>query len=271
MERNYFQNKRPELSWWFDGNFLSQKITREFSEREANLREVLNQYQDVSALTHRIRTAFSDVHITVYHNGVSVRMFKGSPSESLSEQLPVGIEVCVIPRNEIVRRNKFPSALYYRQEWGSVMMYGCDWSDKVLPALLYHELGHALYHQVDKAASATAPPGSDLYIKEEVEMHEMESEILNATTKGQYFALIDEILSRERAKNFRDAIIGISLNDIKRHDVILEIQNANFQITSLTMAEFLIAVGLRWINQNREGSEKLKAELYRWVTTELSV
>ncbi|MDD4333472.1 MAG: hypothetical protein PHT51_05185 [Patescibacteria group bacterium] len=254
-----YLSKHPNTETWWLKNVDPRKLD-EFLEltqsKTRHLAELVQRFGNVSPLSVRIAKHFKLFHLTVYNHGMSFSINK-------ADEMPPedALEICFVPLDQ---DKEHPSAFYYRAEWKALMLSSVECPDPIFAPLLFHELVHALHHLVDKAASATAPPDSDLYVAEEIEAHELEAEILNAATNNRFYRHIDELLKRSGAHNFQEAIFAVTAKDLEKIDAITGGNTCSQKIASLAISQYLAVIGLRQIN--KEGGQLTeKIQLYRWL------
>jgi hypothetical protein len=149
------------------------------------------------------------------------------------------------------------------------MISATAWPSGLLAAELYHELGHAL---ADKKgfASARASQDSDEYIAEEVAMHELEAVVLNAASKGGYFAKLDAILKREEVSSPKEVRDSVTLEDLRALDRDLGCEKVGPEAAGVLLDEHFLVLGMRYIDTHLPVDQRLEAkiELYRWLRQE---
>lgn len=231
----------PEKNW-----DLVFSVTDTLDRR---IRHVVEKYRTVSPFADTLAAAFRTYISTVAFRGYSARLTRTEAgAKQFADVEPTGrtLEVCFIPRVEMPH---YPSPLYYRHEWGSLMVALVDWPDALFPAMLFHELGHAYAHRVQHRASATAPPSSELYVSEEVEMHDLETCVLDAATHGGFAALLDEIVRRAATDAHPAAVLaGIQFGDIAKLEQLCGATGSGPTVLSALHAQFVYAVGVRYID-----------------------
>jgi hypothetical protein len=249
------------------------------------LRGLLDRYKDVSPLSRRIHGQYRNFLPSKFVNGISQSLMnqprQADGSELTAEQLVAlfhaqsnQLEVCLMTPAQRNHPDLLPNSLYYRKEWGSVMADSLQWSDAFLAAITYHEFGHALRHRVDAAPSATAPGNSDLWISEEVEMHELEYQVLDMAVQGRFSQQLDRIIDRVPESDvtlefYRSVADAISAQDWQDFDNLFGLRSAGPKMTSIHCAQFLISLGFRCIERLFPEQERRnrQIEYYRFVTT----
>ncbi|MBU0743582.1 hypothetical protein KJ554_14715 [bacterium] len=260
----YIFKRNNKDVWWFESAY-----TRDFSTRAQKLEEskksiinVLEKYKDTNDLMKRIAKNFKTFYTSVYLNGVSQKIYLEGDSILSSESYD--IEICFISKDQ---RKGHPSSMYYNSGWKALLISGVRHPDILFAAILCHELGHALFHIVDKAPSAVAEPGSDLFIHEEVVMHELEADIIDKGTNGKYYQYVDNLIaSLKGKKNFVDILEKIGVQDLRELDKITGAEQYGPAVARNASSEYFITIGFRFIDQWGGGRLKRKIEFYRWFT-----
>ena len=268
---NYLLSKSQNVNWWFESEEedfipLAGKITL----AERNIKKIIAQYKDDSPLVKRIADNFDIDMVSIYYHGVSKSVMIGQAGSF--EPSSRSLEVCFIPRNQYLSAT-FPSGLYYWQDWQAIMIAGIDWSPGIFEAVFLHEMGHAIRHRVDHDPSATAAPGTDLYISEEVAMYELEQQILDVYSSGAFTAAIDQLLADGKTKDYKKFIRQLSPQDLFLLDKALGFENISRFEASYIAPEYLFAIGFRLIDQTTSDSKlahQQKVQYYRWLTSALS-
>ncbi len=223
----------------------------------------MERYRSLSPLADEIYREFSKLRVTYFKDGLSTFLALSTDSPPIQERM---LEVCFVPRDQAVRY-AFPSSCYYRQDWRALMLAAVRYPDIVFSGLVMHELGHALRHQ-QGVPSAVAPQQSESYILEEIEMHKLENAVYNAETDGRYYGRVDRIIARESdARDFRDAVLGITQQDLVELDDVLGAHSAGQAVSNSLTMEHVFSVGLRHIELRVPPDEQLaqKVALYRWT------
>lgn len=255
--------------WLFGNEEFKEQIARTKKWGE-NAEQLLSKYVGVSVLAREIRERFTSLHISEFRDGIAVTNFISNEEAEEHVENPGSerkLEVSIVP---IIQRQKyqgtFPSNLYYRSEWGAVMVTGVVIPDVFLAALLYHEMGHALRHR-QGAPSSTAPANSDIWIWEEIEMHELEHHVLDSAVGGQLSKLYDEILARRSSDT--DLISRhVKIDDLIRFDQMFNLEKTGRELVGVYLAQFETGLRLRAVNIQKldEGSKrKKKIEVYRQI------
>ncbi len=176
---------------------------------------------------------------------------------------PAALEVCFIPSDQLGPED---SPLHFSQERNSVMIAAINWPPVVMAGIVMHEFGHALRFR-QHAASATAPKDSDEYCLEEIEMHELETLVLDSQTGGRYTAWLDEVLLRTpHPREVREVVYGITAEDLRLLDVLMGSQGAGIRVGNAVLSQAVTALGLRAIDRSFAGDRKMKIEFYKRVS-----
>lgn len=265
MVDQYFKGK-PKDQWWCTGYPPRPEQFGEFIARtetvKAKVEELVQRYRDVTPLAQEIAAAFPRFYVSVYTQGTSARLLRGTVAEASLPELDQ-LEVCFIPEREM---GAHPSALYYKPEWRALMIAGVEWPDAALAAFLYHELGHTLRHR-QGAVSATAPPGSDLYDDEEIAMHLLEADVLSVATGGQFARHVGAIITRfPVARDWRQAVLKLRADDLEQLDTLLGCRQSGWTVAQLLVAEYSLILGLTAIPVMPQAAyQQERRACYRWL------
>ena len=246
-------------SWWLRRVSPTNPMpTISMTENYKSLiQSALERYASVSPLAGSIAKSFPVKHISIFHRGSSVVFAMGE----VPQILPGSQEICFIPQ---AQSKPHPSALYYKSDWGALMISAISYPSKVFAALVFHELGHVKSHKIDKAKGAFAKHGTNDWIEEEVVMHELEADILNAASNGEFYEYIDRLVGG--ASSYQDAISRVRLKDLQKLDKIIGCVECGFQVSNLMIAQYFMSIGMRHFKQVRVADEHRKRiELYRFV------
>ena len=139
--------------------------------------------------------------------------------------------------------------------------------DVFLAAVLYHEMGHALFDKRG-TASSSAPALSDYWVNEEVVMHELEGQVLDAASEGKLARLYDAILARTPPPaSFQDIIGAITDDDLLEFDRIFGLEQEPERLASIYLAAFEIGLLFRAVDEFCPEAVRLhkKVTAYRWA------
>lgn len=261
----YMEQRQPDL-WWFtkpptipDG---LEQAARLIQSRKELIERMVQKYRLTAPLALRIAESFPKFRVSIYAGDHSVSVFGQESKTTLDAK---NLEIAFIPASNAANH---PSSLYYKREWGTVMMMGVEYPEPVFAALFFHEAGHALYDQKDHNPSATAPIHSNLWLEEEVIMHELEQQILDAASGRKFSRQLDEIIARfpkaQQTKNFREIILAMTLEDFQALDHSIGCERCGPRLAAPLAAEYMLAVAFRVLNQHQTSlGEKIAA--YRWI------
>ncbi len=248
------RHRMYQEQWWLETlPTFTAKEEELFKRRRNLLVEILGKNKNMNDLTRRITTAFP-TFLLAYTDGKIVR----SAETRTKTDDP---NICFIPRDQI-GSGHHPSMLYWDISSGSVIMAAIEMPESILPGVLFHELGHALRQRVDQSASATAPTTSDLYISEEVEMHDLEAYVDDAVNGKTYLAAVDGIVEQCHGTHPLDVMGVISSEDLERLDTILGAARVDGRIAGSVIIRHLYILGARAIERSNGGMEKINLAFY---------
>lgn len=259
----YLEQHTAQDAWWLVANNNADMAAenQQMERRRQEIIDVLAKYRDVSPLTKQISTAFTRFAMSMTIGNATV--MHGS-EKKIEEFKNSDMEIAFIPKQE---EGRHPAALYYDATQRKLAMYAVNWPKRLFAGLIYHELGHGLAHKQGKA-SALALDGSDLWIEEELEMHELEDVVIDKASDGAYFTALDRILDQQPSATWRDAVLNLTLADMQRLDTVLECRNAGPIPANTLGAQYMFAVGSRFIARSQESDAQKateKIQLYRFL------
>ncbi|EKD46151.1 MAG: hypothetical protein ACD_68C00131G0004 [uncultured bacterium] len=270
VQQQYFLNKLPAQYWLVgfptDYHDLQEKLIAKGEELTRKCEEALQKFRDLSPQAKEIASTFPKLG-NAFFNGVTTVQLTTSLTGLRASQTQ--LQVCWTPQ---FWHNRMPASMYYERAFHAVLACGFDWPELALQSVFLHEAGHALCHHQNEM-SAFAPPGSDLYIDEEIVMHELEALAVNQATSGKYFALVSEIAAR--ADDWKQAISSIILDDLKKLDELYQAQGASQEVADLISSQLIIIVGFKSVEKqiptnDASTLQNAKREVYRQITSQYS-
>jgi hypothetical protein len=273
------RHNMPDRAWLTGREDIGQEIValQSFTTRLGGL---LDRYKDVSPLSRRIHGEFRQFRVSKFTNGVSYDPMPPPPDGNIEAMMlshMMMLEVCILPPAQRNHPMLLPNSMYYYQQWQAVMVDSLEWTDEFLAAIAYHEFGHALRHRIDRAPSSTAAGNSDLWISEEVEMHELEMHVLDASVQGRFNPLLDNIIARvgdrgASPETYQELADAITIEDWQAFDALFGIQPAGPRTNSLHAAQFVISLGFRFIERTGSPADRraLQTGYYRFVMGHLA-
>ncbi len=257
--------KKPDGWWLINSQPPSRELDRVIKQTKVEaevVKQAIERYRSTSPLTQEIAKAFPKFHFSLTIGGSSVTL--AHHKDELSIDPITGLEIAFIPMME---KDFHPSRLYYDAKIKRLALAGITWPEKVLPGFLYHELGHGWYDQQGKP-SATAPPDSELFAQEEVEMHELQNEVFNKASDGAYAKTLDALLDARKPDNWQDAALGITPAEMQRLDDVLGCRDAGEVVANMMGGQYSFALGTRYITRDTmtpEVKTAWKTQLYRFL------
>lgn len=265
-----YEAAKPPDRWWLtavpalDTPEAMAELASQLQMQVDRIRRSLERYHTASDLAGEVVAEFPGYWTSYYRDGISHALV------TTRDELPAegALEVCFIPQDQYAS-GQHASYCYYRKGWGALMLAALEIPDGAFTGVLFHELGHAVHHRQGRP-SATAAPGTDLYITEEVEMHGLETAVFDAVSGGRFTAALDAIIARLlAATNVQEVIVSITQDDLRQLDAAIGAVAAGRTVTGILGAHYVYALGSRFI-QHRPGVAQGLAQhigLYRWLTT----
>jgi hypothetical protein len=220
----------------------------------------LRETKAASPLAKQIVEKFPSFFTTVFYNGAAVATVEGGLGK---DELSNKQEVCFITAEDF-RKGDFPSSLFYRRDWGTVMMAGQNWPNPYFASVLMHELGHAYRHKVEGHSD---PMFSRAWLTEEVDMHELQAQVLAHATDGAYSNAVDRIIDQySQAQTPASLLATVTSEDLRALDSIIGVGKEGRAIRGATLAEHIAILGFRFIDR-KGGRLDDKIEHYRWINS----
>lgn len=255
--RQYAFRRAPGDVWLAnDTKNIPENIVKHYQNL---LTESFRKYGSISPLAKRI-AALRPLPIARLegHNLFATHAFT-TEGKALNEI----IKIVLVPRDQ---KDVSNFVLQYSKEGQGVLIYCLDWPRNIFAAVMFHELGHGLRYAVDGAESSTAQAFSDLWIGEEIEMHELEGDILNKASRGSFYAFLDKLAESSEARSPKDFVLSLNIADLKKIETIVGCVACGPSIASVIVAEYVIAAAIRFINIKKLPSTE-KVVFYRWYAS----
>lgn len=201
--------------------------------------------------------------------GTSMQIGDGANAlEMLEKQRDPGNLEVVFFGHQAYRHPKIRQRLlFFDPDWHSLFMGALNYTDeRWFAAIVAHELWHAKLAR-GGVASATAPMLSDLWIKEELQAHEVERKVLNGRTGGRYDQRLGEIVAKTRARSLRHFFDRVQPAEVRSLDELfrpgLEEERGH------RAAQYLFNLVWTWVAENYQGTEleAKKIEAYRLLVS----
>ncbi|MBI2113186.1 MAG: hypothetical protein HYT50_01230 [Candidatus Wildermuthbacteria bacterium] len=188
-----------------------------------------------------------------------------SRASSADASLPSGEELEIVLYGLHVKDSpRIIGVVFYDPEWQAVFLPAMEMSFPWFCAILLHELGHA---RNDKVLGLPEYPFlSDGWIQEEIQMHELESAVLNDWTNGAYHETIQRIVQEKQAQSMLLLLRNLSEQDLGKVDSLFPPGSQREYLVRI--AQYSMDFSLEWMRQHQE-TDKVGA--YRTLFKELSL
>lgn len=250
---------QPEAVWFKVGATSPQElevINRNFARMQQSISQILQLHGGVTPLAREIKEAFPNLLVCLVtdgdkpfsHGNFDLYGKKGTLTVLFfpMEQMPPG-----------------KTMLSFDRDMGAILMACMNLPRALQAGVFMHEAGHALRF-AQGAASANQTSRTDLYLQEEVEMHELEDRVIDAETVGKYAALVNRIVARaEDAEEAVDAVYQITLEDLTELDRIMECETVGERVAGFLQFQFGMSVACRWVDLHQQGATGKKIEYMR--------
>ncbi len=257
--KRYMQDCPNKNDWWMsdiegspENEYLRMRLAY------TNVQNAIFSIRNINPLCKEISSTFSNIVISRYGDIGSKRVY--ARGEIQSENMPNVTEICFISQKYFAIP-EFPSFFFYYSTWRSLMIAGVSWPQTCFHGILARELGHALRQ---KNGSDT-DPHSEEWIKEEVEMHELELDVINHETTNSYSREINKILDRYATRTpTKEILASLTDNDLTQLDRIMGTLSYGKEVRGMSVATHLVSLGFKQIDRQK-GVIKEKIDLYLWI------
>ncbi|MCX6716006.1 MAG: hypothetical protein NT077_03235 [Candidatus Taylorbacteria bacterium] len=233
----------------------SHELIVSLEQATRNVQNATRRAVGSSRLADEIATAFTTFFPTLFVNGKAIAF---ACEESDQTRFKQSREICFIPKSEFARMNN--PALYYRYDWRTVMMAGIGWPEPFFTAVTMHELGHALRHNNGVNMKMFSPE----WISEEVDMHELETSVIDHLTAGRYTQKIRRICSQyPKAQSAIELMTMISASDLIELDEITDTSKSGRTVRGTACAQYVLTLGFQFVVQHK-GTSQDKMSFYQW-------
>jgi len=251
----HLRDKPPET--WELTNNQDQAISIA-SRKSPEISEVLAKYRDLSPLTEEINTLAPFWSAIVLPNGMTVAAERGR----------LGSSMVAFSTPGYFHSRRVPAACFYDRKLNALVISGIQWPSNALEGIVMHEAGHMLRAK-QGAASSRSPDHSDLYIKEELDMHLLEAEIFDSLSEGDYLRTVAEISARwPEDVNWTEALLQVRPEDLHDLDQTIECNDCPILVAGLLAVQHIFTVGSHQIdrmNLSPEEAERERIALYRFI------
>jgi len=110
----------------------------------------------------------------------------------------------------------------------------------------------------------------DFYVQQEVDMHQVETAVLDAATQGRYTAYADAVVRRyQESRTAPQAVMQLTLADLQHVADLLEMDPSQhgWKSASFAALQFHLTVGFRFVNLRLASEAESHRAFYRWTKT----
>lgn len=261
----YFTTHHREDQWWlYTGPSSTNPLYDEIAVIEKLVKETIQKFAKTSPKTQEITKIFQKQFFTVLKG----EQLMSPPGTTKKDYEIADIVFCFIPASEI-KPTDLSTCRF--DEDRTIYIYAIQWPEKFFPALLFHELGHAL--KIKMGLHGPQLIGSNEQMIEEVEMKSLGMELLNATTTNAFTQKLDAILNREKPKSLPSALGCINDDDLIALDRILNCEHAGRGLASVVTSYYLFGIAIQytdWSKMNEKETQATKLTLFKEVDKILS-
>jgi hypothetical protein len=257
----FLYGKKPKTDQDFQEEYnLIQTLT-------ARLNKALTNNADVPQVAELAKLFEGKLLPTIFENGLTRFV---TTDVNPQEKIQAGaVEVVFFDRASFDHPIIGHRLLHFQPEYGLIvaaLKFGDDsWYD----AMIAHELWHAKTFR-EGNPSATAPMLTDSWIKEEMDAHTIENQVLNKRTSGKYQDQINRIVSQNHARTLKDLLVQLHPEEFSKLDGLFS--PAIPEEIDLRTAQYLLDVGRTWAKSNFKGEDitTKENEIYRYLITPIS-
>ncbi len=252
-EVDQYMATKGEGIWWLRTRVSVESLDKKLTDPlRDNITTVFNHYGNLTPETGQVKKAYSDFNVGV---AINTPQGPGVSIDTLSH--PNGrVTVVFFPQEDVPYH---PSALWYDKTNNTVFVAAVVWPETVFPAVLIHELYHALQAE-QGAASASAPTDSPEYMAEEVAAHNLEAKVMDHATGGEYFKLMDGFLAERGISDWKEAYKALTKENLMKLDAVFKTSDAGINVLTALVAQHIYVAGMRSIEQSIiDKSERLAA------------
>jgi len=180
---------------------------------------------------------------------------------------PNTIRVSMVPWE--MRKHPVTNNFNFVYNSGYVLTSAAQFPEPLFAGLLMHEIGHAYRDEVKKSDHNLAT--SNPIAAEEVEMHTMEIEVIDAESRGQYLRLVNRIIDRvPKNHNFEEwrynVLNTITLTDLFNLDTVLGTERSHYQVVKSGVSGLLRAIQFTMIDRfYSDNKEALEAKIANYT------
>jgi hypothetical protein len=260
LTNSYLQSKGGDDAWLIKNISPTDDfadVAMRAMDFEEQAKKALEQLRATTTLSSKVVESFKKIKIGVLTSKDGKLIIIDDQD---STKIPHDLLLCLIPKN--LADDSYLSLASFDRDAKAIMIFALHYPEKLLPALIFHEMGHAYYLKLGKQS-----PGiesfSKKYCEEEVEMLDLGRAIVDKSTGGAFFRFTDELLRKVgKAKEPKDVLAHIELQDLIEFDGILEAKKCKSIISGLLVFEYIYNIGARYIENNfkKERDRKSKKE-----------
>jgi hypothetical protein len=241
----------------------------EFSEKILDRLNKLVDRNSVLPLGAEIKKAFRGkfrptIFVPKGRGGISKYLTRDPKPKASGEYL----ELVFFARADLGNPMVHKDHLSYNAEWRALFIAALEYSDDAwFGALTEHELLHALRDK-QGAPSARTQFGNDLYVTEELEAHDLEMDVLDLSTRGQYKARLNRIASSISARTTRQFISRVLPANFQELDALFS--QPTMDERDFRAAQYILNLTETWLGQKYIGADLLaeKIKAYRLLITQ---
>lgn len=265
--------RHSDQPWLLGTERLQPQEMRVIIERNApDILDLMRPYRNCDPLAQRIMSQFTQSRWSIAAIGENGMPANLDPMVFRQPEGPHVIKFCWIAQRFWRHPGFYGTNFGYDAGTRAVRINAMRWPQATLIARAYHELGHALLHQVDALPSATAEMMSDSWLEEEIICHTLETKVLNAIADGRLFPLLDGVLNRQQDVSDNDEerwtsiFESLTLEDLQAFDRLYDQTSTGYQPSKTQISHYVFALADRDATRHpsAQGKTRQMMAFYRW-------
>lgn len=269
----FFSNK-PEQQWLFSGSQMEATDLAKFtSVSKSTIQKAENSFKTYSSIPEVKQFAdkySGKLYVSLFSSATNAPMMMGRGTDAFKGfNDPSYLEICLFDSKARENpRNQF-TLLSFNPRFNTMMLASIDFKEPWFSAFFLHEMYHVKKFREGAQSSKKDQYGTDLWISEEVEAHELEAKVLDSATKGKFLGAVNAIV--EKRKDYTDVNLvpsSLTLEELNGLDGLFP--PCSKDEISFRVSQYIFTVGFSWLEKRFSGAElqKKKTDYYRFITSQ---
>ncbi|MCC7356248.1 MAG: hypothetical protein IT410_01360 [Candidatus Doudnabacteria bacterium] len=269
-----FTSKRPEQQWLFSGSQMEATDLAKFtSVSKSTIQKAENSFKTYSNIPEVKQFAdkySGKLYVSLFSSATNAPMMMGRTGDAFKgHNDPSYLEICLFdskarqnPRNQL-------TLLSFNPRFNSIMLASIDFKEPWFSAFFLHEMYHVKKFREGAQSSKNNQYGTDLWISEEVESHELETKVLDSATKGKFLAAVNAIVEKRKDQTDVNLIpSSLTLEELNSLDGLFP--PCSKDEVPFRLSQYIFTTGFSWLEKRFSGAElqKKKIDYYRFITSQ---